>query len=143
MFLAVRYLTPQLLPFVISANGSHSSRFFGDRVIESRVGVQQGDPLGSALFYLAIHLVIKDPQSKLCISYLDDITIGGYWEDIVHDFQRMELLAQDVSLSLNLNKCEVICRDHTTLGSLLLNIPGLMVVNPQSHTPFWVHPFCC
>ena len=46
MFLAVRDLAPQLLPFVISAYGSPSSMFFGDRVIESREGVQHGDHLG-------------------------------------------------------------------------------------------------
>ena len=45
MFLAVRDLTPQLLPLVISAYGSLSSLFFGDKVIESWEGVQQGDPL--------------------------------------------------------------------------------------------------
>ena len=49
MFLAVSDLTPQLLPFVISAYVSPSSLFFGDRVIESREGVQQGDPLSPAL----------------------------------------------------------------------------------------------
>ena len=43
-------------------------------------------------------------------------------------------MAQDVGLSLNLNKYEVICQDHTTLGSLLVNIPGLMVLNSESST---------
>ena len=39
MFLAVRGLAPQLLLFVISAYGSPSCMFFGDRVIESWEGV--------------------------------------------------------------------------------------------------------
>ena len=75
-----------------------------------------------------------DLQAELWISYLDDITIGGFWVDIMHDFRRVELLPQDVGLSLDLNKCKVICRDHTTLDSLLVNIPGLMVVYPESST---------
>ena len=119
---------------VISTYGSLSSLFYGNRLKESREGVQQGDPLGPALFCLIIHSVIANLQSELCIFYLDDITIGGYWQNIVHDFWRLGLLAKDVGLSLNLNKCEVMCRDHTTLGSLLVNIPGLMVVNPESPT---------
>ena len=49
MFLAVRDLAPQLLPFVIFTHGSPSSLVFGDRVIESKEGVQRGDRLGPAL----------------------------------------------------------------------------------------------
>ena len=96
-----------------------------------REGVQQGDPLGSALFCLTIHSVIKDLLSELCISYLENITIGSYWEDIVLDFRRVELLAQDVDLSLKFNKCQVMCRDHTTLCSLLKNFQVLWG-NPES-----------
>ena len=62
-------------------------------------------------------LVISAYGSPSSLFFWGDISIGGYWEDIVHDFQRVDLLAQDVGLSLKLNKCKVICRDHTTLGS--------------------------
>ena len=168
MILADSDLAPQLLPLVISSYVSPSSLFFEDKVIESWEGVQQGDPLGPAvlregvqqgdhlgpallrervqqgdplgpaLFCLTIHMVIMNLQLEFCITYLDDITIGGDWEEIVHDFQRVELLAQDVGISLNLNKCDVICRHYTTQGSLLVNIPGHMVWT-HSHPPFWVH----
>ena len=56
-------------------------------MIESREEVQQGDPLGSALFCLTTHSVRMDLQSELGISYQYDIMIDDYWEDIVHDFQ--------------------------------------------------------
>ena len=123
MLLADRSLASQLLPFVITTFWVS----FIPVLQRVKEGVQQdGDPLGPALIGLTIHSVVKDLQSELYISYLNDITIGGYWEDIVHDFRRMELLARDVGLSLILSKCEVICRDHTTLGFLVVNISGLM-----------------
>ena len=49
-------------------------------------------------------------------------------------FRELENLAQDVCLSLNLNKCEVKYCDHTTLGSLLVNIPGIIELNPELST---------
>ena len=93
-------------------------------------------PWAQQIVFLTIHSVIKNPHWELCISYLDDVVIGGFWVDILHEheFQRVMLLAQDIGLSLNLNKCKLMCRDHTTPGSLQVNIPGLMVMNPESST---------
>ena len=52
----------------------------------------------------------------------------------MHDFERISLLAADLGLLLNRSKSEVICKDHTTLGSLLVQIPGLCVVDPDLAT---------
>ena len=62
---------------------------------------------------------------------MNNITIGGYWEDIACNFWRVKLESQDVGLSLNLSKCDVICQDHTTQGSLFVDISGLLVVRPE------------
>ena len=58
-------------------------------MIDSRKGVKQGDLLGPALIFLTIYLVVKHLQFELCISYQEGTSIGQYWEDIVHDFQRV------------------------------------------------------
>ena len=46
MLLAVEEFIPELLPFVHSVYCNSSSLMWGDEVVESAEGVQQGDPLG-------------------------------------------------------------------------------------------------
>ena len=56
---AVKELAPTIFPYVLSCYSAPSSLFWEDYVIESREGVQQGDPLGPLLFCLAIHEIIQ------------------------------------------------------------------------------------
>ena len=51
----VREHFSSLYPLVWQAYSLPSNLFFGDSIISSATGVQQGDPLGPALFSLAIH----------------------------------------------------------------------------------------
>ena len=44
---AVRDQMPELLPLVLSTYGAPSCLLFGQDIIQSSEGVQQGDPLGS------------------------------------------------------------------------------------------------
>ena len=55
MVMAVEELVLELLPLVLSAYVSPSSRFFGKVVIQSCEGVHQGDPLGPLLFCMLDH----------------------------------------------------------------------------------------
>jgi len=50
---------PKLQPFVNLCYGESSYLFFGDEIVMSEEGAQQGDPLGSLLFCLAIHNIIE------------------------------------------------------------------------------------
>ena len=61
-----------------------SKLYFGQQVISSERGVQQGDPLGPMLFALAIQpLLLKLHEGKserglqLSFSFLDDLIMGG------------------------------------------------------------------
>ena len=45
---------PDIFPLVRQAYGTSSPLYFGDELIESCTGVQQGDPLGPLAFALAI-----------------------------------------------------------------------------------------
>ena len=54
MLEAVSLHIPQLLAFVLSAYANDSVLQFGEFVIASQEGVQQGDPLGLLLFSLTL-----------------------------------------------------------------------------------------
>ena len=71
---------PELLPWFHSCYGAPSPLVLGDRLLQSASGVQQGDPLGPALFALAIQDVLDHFAScpHLWQSwYLDDVILLG------------------------------------------------------------------
>ena len=83
MIKAVGKLVPELLPLVLSAYGSPSSLFYGENIILSSEGVQQGDPLGPLFFCLTIHNMVQQLCSELNVFYLDDGTLGGTLDDVL------------------------------------------------------------
>ena len=52
---------------------------------------------------------------------------GGSCEDLIHDIQVMKD-AVKLGLSLNTTKCEIVCDDMTTCGTLLFELPGTQLV---------------
>ena len=66
------------------------SFFWGEDIIPSSEGVQQGDPLGPLLFCLAIHDLVQQLQSELIVFFLDDGTLGGSLEGVLEDFSTVE-----------------------------------------------------
>ena len=105
---AVATHVSSLLSFVDSAYGGVSFLRFGEHIIQSAEGVQQGDPLGPLLFCLAIHPLLVNIQSEFVSGYLDDIGIGGEVGSVTSDIAILERNAKAMGLSLNHAKCEVI-----------------------------------
>jgi len=66
-----------MYPFIWDCYSSKTSLFHGNFSLDSATGVQQGAPLGPALFALAIHEVTSKIKADLNIWYLDDRCIGG------------------------------------------------------------------
>ena len=67
-------------------------------------GVQQGDPLGPLLFSLTTMDLMESLRSELLIFYLDDGTLGGGVEDVLHDLQTMTEEVAKLGLQLNHSK---------------------------------------
>jgi hypothetical protein len=86
-----------------------STLFFGDHLISSSVGAQQGDPCGSTIFSLASQPIILSLDSQLNIWYLDDGTLADYPEVVLSDFKKVINLSRKIGLELNFNKCEIFC----------------------------------
>ena len=131
MLLAVEEFIPELLPFVHSAYSKPSSLMWGNDVLQSLEGVQQGDPLGPLLFCLSIHKMCAKLKSELAGFFLDDGTLGGYWEDVIDDLKLIEEEASDVGLQLNRSKTELFCSDSATRSKVLSTFPGVRVVEVE------------
>ena len=130
MLEAAQKFAPDLTAFVHSAYSSPSTLFWGDRTFQSAEGVQQGDPLGPLLFRLSIHDLCSHLKLQFCLFYLDDGTLGGSKEDVLHDLDVVEREGADLGLCLNNQKSEVICDDIDTKDPLLLSLQGARVVDP-------------
>ena len=131
MLEAVQILAPDIYSFVYSAYSSPSFLFWGDKRLQSSEGVQQGDPLGPLLFCLSIFRPCSQLSSELCIMYLDDITLGGTTEDILHDLGIIESAA-NIGLTLNNHKSEIITNDPVARGTLISSFPEARLVDPSA-----------
>ena len=134
MLNAVLDLAPELFHFVFSVYSSPSNLYWGDKIIHSEEGVQQGDPLGPLLFRLTIFRIQECLESELPLLYLDDITLGGSLDQIKHDLWVIEEESSALGLDLNPEKSEIVCSDPQTIASLLSLIPGAIQVAPSAAT---------
>ena len=85
-----------------------SSLLANGHPIDSCTGVQQGDPLGPALFALAVDEVARSITSPFNVWYLDDATIGGDLESVLADIQSALPALERLGLVVNPAKSEVI-----------------------------------
>ncbi|CAE7295982.1 pol [Symbiodinium natans] len=105
-----------LLPFARLWLGRPSSFVWQQgsttRRITQAEGVEQGDPLSTALFCLGLRPALRDLQREIredlgerIVAYLDDVTILASPQRALHLVQRFEsLLARHMQLRLNLAK---------------------------------------
>lgn len=72
MIQKVKASIPALYPFFHQCYANETNLGFGDDIITSKTGCQQGDPAAPGLFSLVINDTIKSLHSKLNVWYLDD-----------------------------------------------------------------------
>ena len=106
MLEAARVRLPSIYPLVWQAYCSASPLYIGDKKIWSRTGIQQGDPLSSLLFSLAIDSVSTGGGTDINVWYLDDGTIGGPLEQVTNNIQRIKNQLDEKGLTINSSKCE-------------------------------------
>jgi hypothetical protein len=91
--------------------------------VESRTGVQQGDPLGPALFAYGLSEVLRRVRSDagmaearvVDVAYLDDVAVIGDLRSTIRVAEAVERSAKDLGsgLELNWSKCEIFTPDLT------------------------------
>jgi hypothetical protein len=122
---------PEIYAFTHQAYSSESQLQFGSFVIRSRMGPQQGDPLGPLLFCLPLQPVLRAMRSSFRLGYLDDISLGGKKDDVLQDLALIKDLETSLGICLNNKKCELYSKTEQTepefegfermdMGSLLL-----------------------
>ena len=72
------------------------------------------------------------PPSRRCVVY-HYVTLGGSTDEILHDLEVMKTF-EEVGLSLNNQKSEIICNDPVTRGTIISALPGARVVDPSGAT---------
>ena len=98
---------PEIYPMAHQAYSLPTPLFIGDQVIDSTSGVQQGDPLGPALFSLAVDRCARALKSPFNAWYLDDATIAGPADVVASDLCALATTLPKLGLHLNPAKCEV------------------------------------
>ena len=108
----VRHRIPGLARWAEWCYSRPSNLFFDGVVIQSEVGVQQGDPLGPLFFALALQPVLVQvgsvPGLDLSFSYLDDMILAGEQSAVADGIALLKDSSATVGLRLNMSKCELV-----------------------------------
>ena len=85
-FLSVaRVRTPGLCSLLLQTFSSPIRLFFGKEGFASETGIQQGDPIGPALFALSVDEAARGVQSEFNVWYKDNATLGDSPERVNDD----------------------------------------------------------
>ena len=102
--------------YVLAAHSHPSNLVCGDEHISSEVGVQQGDPLGPALFSLAalhctsLPAALREPLRGTGW-YLDDGLLVGKASDVAAALEWIRTRGAEIDLVMNTAKTEILT-DH-------------------------------
>ena len=118
VLLAVRAVAPDLAPWCDFCYKSPSRLSLGTDVLFSTRGLQQGDPLGPALFSLAVHDAILRARARasgeyvdqldFTVFYLDDGVVAGTGPAVELFCQALATELADIGLTMSLPKCQLI-----------------------------------
>lgn len=102
---------PNIYNYLWQCYSAPTKLTYFENEIESKVGCQQGDPLGPAIFSLGLHPLIKELNSKFNVWYLDDGTLGGSVSTVLNDLENISTKFSSIGLDLNFSKCELFISD--------------------------------
>jgi hypothetical protein len=125
MFQIVLEELPELYPFIHTCYSSASLLNFGDHVLLSDEGFQQGDPLGPLLFCATSLKLARSMTSEFNVWYLDDGCLGGCVDGLLHDLESVRRIGPTLGLVLNEDKCEIVSDDVSVVASVKAVMPNI------------------
>lgn len=99
---------------------------FGDEIFLSDEGLQQGDPLAPAYFCVGLHNILCDLKTPFKTAYLDDISLLGNAETVLHDLLLLKPACENIGLLLNSDKCELTFLGEPHVSEPCQQIYGLL-----------------
>ena len=90
--------------------------FYGDSIIDTCEGTQQGDPESTVLFSDSVQVLIDTLESKIYLRYLDDGNLSDDYRTVLKDFKKMVGAGKTLGLKIKPMKCEFF-----SLGTSLKN----------------------
>jgi len=114
---AVFQQSPEIYNYCRLAYSQSSTLWFGEHMIMSEEGAQQGDPLGPLLFCVTVQPLLSSLQSPLTVGFMDDLTLGGPQSVVEQDVASVMEVGANLGLHLNISKCEVVHSADTNITS--------------------------
>jgi hypothetical protein len=107
----VRVKLPGLARFAYACYAQTSFLFYGDFVLTSSQGTQQGDPLGGLFFALGLHPIItrvdQETRLRLHVWYFDDGRLDGPVGEVEKALAILRSDLTPIGLHLKLVKCKL------------------------------------
>ena len=125
---AVLRYCPEVARYVEAAYGDATTLICGSETVSSETGVQQGDPLGPALFSLAaLAGTVLPPELSRELTgvgwYLDDGMLVGPAPAVHKALLEISEKSALIGLSLNTSKTEILSGDPTTWANYRGDFP--------------------
>ena len=123
---------PEIYKYSHSAYSQPSFLFYGDSVIKSCEGTQQGDPESPALLSDSIQDLIDSLESKINLWYLDDGNLSDDYRTVLKDLKKFVEAERTLGLEIKPTKSLIVFpgditekRKSTILASFQKLCPGI------------------
>ena len=125
LFQTIHDVLPELYPSVHMCYASSSLLNFGEYLLLSDEGVQQGDPIGSLLFCVSSLKLARGMTSEFNLWYMNDGSVGGDVSCLLHDLDSVRRVGPTIGLVLNDAKCEIFTNDDNVVASIRAFMPNI------------------
>lgn len=116
---------PELYPFIHMCYSATSLLNFGEFMLLSDEGFQQGDPLGPLLFCSTSLKLARSMTSEFNSWYLDDGSLGGDVNSLLYDLETVRRVGPTIGLLLNEDKCEIVTDEANVIASFRAVLPNI------------------
>ena len=99
---------PELYKFVFASHSCEANLLFGEHIVLSREGSQQGDPLSEVAFCDAIHPTLLSCNTRTKLAYMNDVKLECQVRIVAADAQKIINAYSKTGLRLNPSKCEIV-----------------------------------